>query len=452
MNDQRNREILYFKLPVVVCDIVTHISVLVLLVRLLPNEMLHGVAVDGLLFVLLVVSYLLAINLCGIRLQERKVHPMTVVRKTVTQVLATYVCFTILVVFAYKAVPRHLIVYQVLISTVVISIAHYVIMRLIRLLRRYGHNTRQVVIIGESETVRMLHSYLVNGQMLTGYVIQACLPSADGWKESLSHRPDVVYCALSPVTCRDDVVAIIHYCNDNFIDFYFVPAMDGYPTRSMVIDRFGDVNVIKLRQEPLNNIFSKSVKRFADIVFSSVFLCTLYPFVYLFAAIGIKMSSPGPVYFRQKRTGYNGDSFIIYKFRSMKVNDKADSIQATEKDPRKTRFGDFLRRTSIDELPQFINVLKGEMSVVGPRPHMEHHTEMYSCLVKDYMVRHLAKPGITGYAQINGCRGETKDVKQMAARVKRDIWYIEHWSPWLDIEIILRTVLQWFFRKDNQAY
>ena len=135
----------------------------------------------------------------------------------------------------------------------------------------------------------------------------------------------------------------------------------------------------------------------------------------------------------------------------MKVNDQADSLQATADDPRKTRFGDFLRRTSIDELPQFINVLRGEMSVIGPRPHMEKHTEIYSRLVDEYLVRHMVKPGITGWAQVNGCRGETPEAEDMAERVRLDIWYIEHWSMTLDIKIFLKTTIQ-ILGGDKQAY
>ena len=136
----------------------------------------------------------------------------------------------------------------------------------------------------------------------------------------------------------------------------------------------------------------------------------------------------------------------------MKVNDDSDKLQATKDDPRKTKFGDFLRRSSIDELPQFINVFMGDMSVIGPRPHMEYHTAMYNKLIGDYMVRHLAKPGITGWAQVNGCRGETQTVEEMKNRVEHDIWYIENWNPILDIEIFFRTIIQCFLGKDKQAY
>ena len=152
------------------------------------------------------------------------------------------------------------------------------------------------------------------------------------------------------------------------------------------------------------------------------------------------MTSPGPIFFKQMRTGLNGREFKCYKFRSMRVNDEADKKQATVDDPRKTRFGDFLRRSNIDELPQFINVFKGEMSIVGPRPHMLAHTETYARLIDKYMVRHFIKPGVTGWAQTHGFRGETKELSQMEGRVQFDIWYMEHWTLLLDLYIIYKTV------------
>jgi putative colanic acid biosynthesis UDP-glucose lipid carrier transferase len=161
------------------------------------------------------------------------------------------------------------------------------------------------------------------------------------------------------------------------------------------------------------------------------------------------MTSPGPIFFKQKRTGYLGNEFNCYKFRTMHVNNTADSAQATKDDPRKTRFGDFLRRTSIDELPQFFNVLRGDMSVVGPRPHMLKHTDYYSDLIKSYMVRHVVRPGITGWAQVNGYRGITDELWKMEKRVEYDVWYIEHWNFFLDLKIIVRTVFNAFAGESN---
>ena len=153
--------------------------------------------------------------------------------------------------------------------------------------------------------------------------------------------------------------------------------------------------------------------------------------------------------FKQMRTGINGRDFLCYKFRSMHVNDDADKKQATKEDPRKFKFGDFIRRYNIDELPQFWNVLKGDMSVVGPRPHMLAHTEQYAKVVEKYMYRHYAKPGITGYAQVSGFRGETSELWQMEERVKKDIYYIENWSFWFDMKLIYRTVLTMFVHDEN---
>ena len=168
-----------------------------------------------------------------------------------------------------------------------------------------------------------------------------------------------------------------------------------------------------------------------------MFLFTLFPFIYLFVAIVIKITSPGPVFFKQKRNGINGKEFYCYKFRSMKVNALADTLQATEHDPRKTKFGDFMRKTNIDELPQFINVLKGDMSLVGPRPHMVKHTEEYSALISKYMVRHFIKPGITGLWQISG-RSKITDFDEV---VRLDSEYIQNWDLGSDIKIILKTIV-----------
>lgn len=178
-----------------------------------------------------------------------------------------------------------------------------------------------------------------------------------------------------------------------------------------------------------------------------LFIGLMYPII----AMCIKLQSLGPVLFKQQRAGQNGQTFNCLKFRSMHVNADSDKQQATKDDPRKFAFGNFVRKTNIDELPQFFNVLKGNMSIVGPRPHMLYHTDVYRDLIDKYMVRHFSKPGITGWAQITGFRGETKELWQMEERIKRDIWYIEHWSFWLDIKIIMKTAIG-FMIPDKQAY
>jgi lipopolysaccharide/colanic/teichoic acid biosynthesis glycosyltransferase/lipopolysaccharide biosynthesis glycosyltransferase len=201
----------------------------------------------------------------------------------------------------------------------------------------------------------------------------------------------------------------------------------------------------------LNRSVPLFIKRLFDIVFSTVVLLTVFPVAYVVLGTGVKLSSPGSVFFRQKRTGLYGQEFCCMKFRSMKVNEVADTEQAAQDDPRITRFGHFLRRTHLDELPQFINVFKGEMSVVGPRPHMLKHTEYYADRIEGYMLRHEVCPGITGWAQVKGFSGEIRDMKDMERRVARDIWYIRHRSFLLDMCIIARTAMM-MFRRDKRAY
>ena len=180
----------------------------------------------------------------------------------------------------------------------------------------------------------------------------------------------------------------MNYCENNLIRFYSVPHVRNYIKRQLQLELLGEVPVLSIRTEPLQNPVNRLAKRLFDLTFSSLFLLTIFPFMYLIVGLIIKITSPGPIFFKQERNGENGKIFKCYKFRSMRVNKDSDKVQATLNDPRKTRLGNFMRKTSIDELPQFINVLLGDMSVVGPRPHMLKHTEEYSKLINKYMVRH----------------------------------------------------------------
>jgi putative colanic acid biosynthesis UDP-glucose lipid carrier transferase len=243
---------------------------------------------------------------------------------------------------------------------------------------------------------------------------------------------------------------ISRLCDQNMIRFFYVPVSVesiGLNLRREMID---DIEIYTTYENPLASPFNKMLKRAFDIVFSIAFLiptAIIFPWIYFM----IKRQSPGPILFKQERTGIDGKTFKCYKFRSMHVNKDADKLQATEHDPRKFPFGDFMRKANLDELPQFYNVLQGRMSIVGPRPHMLAHTEQYSQLIAKYMVRHYVKPGVTGWAQVTGFRGETKELWQMEERVKRDIWYIENWTIWLDFRIIWLTAKSIFIH-DKNAY
>jgi len=260
--------------------------------------------------------------------------------------------------------------------------------------------------------------------------------------------PDALLCGL-PMAENDVLKQYANYCNNRVLRFYYVPSDDHFRLRLYPL-QIGNEEVFTAFRLPLSLTNNRIAKRTFDIVFS---ICVLIPLAIItpIIALVIKLQSPGPIFFKQARTGMDGRTFMCYKFRSMHVNKDADKVQATKDDPRKFPFGNFMRKCNIDELPQFWNVLINDMSIVGPRPHMLKHTEMYSALLNKYMVRHFVKPGITGWAQETGFRGETKELWQMKGRVKCDIWYIEHWTFWLDIRIILMTVKS-IFVHDQHAY
>lgn len=333
---------------------------------------------------------------------------------------------------------------------------------LLKRLRRHGRNLRKVVIVGTNQTARRLinelkvdpgYGYRVIGLFDNVRPIDMEAPyigTVDKLDEFVqTHSVDEVFFTLSG-SREEDLSKTVKIADDHFISFIYVPQISRYISRNFTISNLGTMPVLNQMRNPLRNPLNRMVKRSFDVVISSAFLI-VSPVIFIPVAIGVKLSSPGPVFFKQQRSGYRGKTFKCWKFRTMRVNAQADSAQATANDSRKTRFGDFLRRTSIDELPQFINVWLGDMSVVGPRPHMLKHTHDYSQIISHYMVRHVVKPGITGWAQVCGYRGLTDEIWKMEKRVEHDMWYIEHWNIILDIKIIVRTVLN-ALRHDENAF
>lgn len=321
----------------------------------------------------------------------------------------------------------------------------------IKAYRRRGGNFIRVVIIGTGPTAMRLQQAMKEdpgfGYKILGFFDET---PADGFRGDYQGTIDNLRAFVSKHEVRQifftlsghhtALTEVIKIADDNVAEFYYVPQIPRTFSRAFQLNTIGHMPVLGMRRNPLNSTINRSVKRAFDLAVSGTFLL-LYPLIYIPVAIAIKLSSPGPVYFRQERTGLRGKSFMCLKFRTMRVNSNADKKQATADDPRKTKLGNFLRRTSIDELPQFINVWKGDMSVVGPRPHMLAHTEQYTRLVESYMVRHAVKPGITGWAQVNGYRGITDELWKMERRVECDVWYIENWTLLLDIKIMIRTII-----------
>ena len=353
-----------------------------------------------------------------------------------------------------------------------ILILRYYERLVIKKYRRVGGNSRSAIFIGaDTELLNIYHRLtgdLTMGYRINGYYADKDMPEDDFhhsvkinklgslqyFLDNLNNPDkfgtfDELYVCLSRRE-KNTIRLLSHFCDKNMVRFYYVPVTVEMIDIGLKRELIDDIEVFTTYENPLQNPVNRAVKRLSDIVISVSFLvltALIFPLIWIL----VKIQSPGPVFFKQKRTGLDGESFIMYKFRSMHVNKDADHLQTTRDDPRKFPFGDFMRKTSIDELPQVWNVLKGDMSIVGPRPHMLAHTEMYSHLINKFMVRHFVKPGITGWAQVNGFRGETKELWQMEGRVKRDIWYMENWSIWLDIRIDWLTI-KLLFRQDKNAY
>jgi putative colanic acid biosysnthesis UDP-glucose lipid carrier transferase len=260
------------------------------------------------------------------------------------------------------------------------------------------------------------------------------------------HRVDLIYLTL-PIASQPRILKLLDDLRDTTASVYFIPDIFLFDLIQGRMDTIGGLPVLAVCETPFFGM-NAMVKRLSDIVLGTLILALIAPAM-LAIALGVKATSRGPVLFRQRRYGLDGREIVVYKFRSMTVaEDGAVVKQATKNDQRVTRFGAFLRRTSLDELPQFINVLQGRMSIVGPRPHAVAHNEQYRKLVKSYMIRHKVRPGITGWAQVNGLRGETETVDKMKARIEYDLDYLRHWSLALDLQIIWRTIFV-VFAKHN---
>jgi Undecaprenyl-phosphate glucose phosphotransferase len=326
------------------------------------------------------------------------------------------------------------------------------------MLRQYLHSIlvekKRIVIIGAGSAGIDLYEYL-NANPQLGYIVEGIFDDSqknagnatwlgkvkDAMNYAVANAITEVFCAL-PSADKEKTNHLMQQAERQMVRFRIAPDVKGLADKDIKTELYDYIPVLTPRQEPLENKFNELVKRVFDLLFASLVAVFLLSWLIPIIAIIIKLESKGPVFFKQLRSGKDNKAFFCYKFRSMTVNTDSDSRQASRGDMRITKVGAFLRKTSIDELPQFFNVLKGEMSIVGPRPHMLKHTENYSQLIDNYMVRQFLTPGITGWAQVNGYRGETKELSAMSNRVNADIWYLEHWSFLLDIRIVFLTVWQ----------
>ncbi|TBV28267.1 MULTISPECIES: undecaprenyl-phosphate glucose phosphotransferase [Meridianimaribacter] len=321
----------------------------------------------------------------------------------------------------------------------------------------FGGNYRKTVIFGANKKTLALENFF-NKNPEYGYIHKKTFSFKEKKEINLEkcfsfildEGIDEIYCSISELT-NNQIGEVIDFADNNLKILKFLPDNKEIYSKKLKYDYYDYIPILSLRNIPLEDSINMVVKRVFDIVFSSMVIIFVLSWLTPIIALLIKLESKGPVFFKQSRNGFNYKEFDCYKFRSMMPNKDAHLQQATKNDMRVTKVGRIIRKTSIDELPQFFNVLFGDMSVVGPRPHMVSHTNMYAKKIDKFMVRHFVKPGITGLAQISGFRGEVETDKDIIGRVKYDIFYIENWSIFLDLKIIFKTFMN-AIQGEEKAY
>lgn len=403
-------------------------------------------------WVMVTAAYLPMLLISGPEQNQRRSYDWGVLIGNAVKVVAAHaIIFISVLAFLNIFLPATALLEFYALMVVVTPLWWILTRHVLKTLRRKGFNYVQVVVVGAGPTAHRLIEEIKSN---AGFGLKIAGIFSD------QPHPEFPYEVTGPISALGDFVKKEHIdqiyytiagenerlitsalkvADENMIDFFYVPLITRRISRGFELHNIGSVPVLSVRNNKLSSVTNQALKRTFDIVFSGLFLI-VSPVIFIPIAIAIKLSSPGPIFFAQDRTGYRGKTFKCLKFRTMRVNNDADTKQATRDDDRTTKVGAFLRRTSLDELPQFINVFIGDMSVVGPRPHMLKHTDQYSKLVDLYMVRHVVKPGVTGWAQVNGYRGITDELWKMQKRVEYDVWYIENWNFLLDLKIIGRTI------------
>ncbi|HLF35581.1 MAG TPA: undecaprenyl-phosphate glucose phosphotransferase [Cyclobacteriaceae bacterium] len=384
----------------------------------------------------------------------------TVVRRLVNT-LGLYLLF----IFALIGIrgddySRKMVFVSYLLTSAGISMFHLAFFLFLKFYRRIGYNYRRVIIIGYGELAMELRRFFKNhpehGYKFLGYFDdefegqQISGKINDAVNFSIKNHVDEIYCCL-PHLENENVLKIVAFGENNFIKVKLIPDYRGFPYKGVEVRLYDYIPVLEVRPQPLDDMYNRLIKRSFDVIFSFLVVTLLLSWLLPIISLLIKLDSKGPVFFRQIRHGKGNQQFICYKFRTMYSDNGEDTKQAIKNDPRVTRIGKILRKTSLDEVPQFFNVLHGEMSVIGPRPHPIQLNAEFSALIEKFMMRHSVKPGITGLAQARGYRGETSSLNDMRNRVKLDRFYAENWSMLFDFRIMLMTLVL-IFRGDEKAY
>ena len=372
-------------------------------------------------------------------------------------ILFTLFCLALEMYYSEFANQKRVVLFVALAIILILLIKLFIYYFLRRYRVLYGGNFRTVVLLGnDNKTGPLKHFFTENPDY--GYKLIKVFTLEDHKKQridkclsfALENKTDEIYCAMADLS-DSQISDIIDFADNNLKTLKFIPDEKQILSRNVKFEYYDYIPVISLRNILQDETLNKVIKRVFDLVFSSIIIVGLLSWLTPIMALIIKWESKGPMFFMQKRNGLNFKEFNCYKFRSMELNDKADLDLSSKNDARITKVGKFIRKTSIDELPQFFNVFLGTMSVVGPRPHMVSVTNLYASQVDKFMVRHFVKPGITGLAQTKGFRGEVETDEDIINRVKYDIFYMENWSILLDIKIIFITVFN-TLKGDKKAY
>lgn len=392
-----------------------------------------------------------------------EIYRFTQVVKILSLISKQFVIF-VLIIFAffgyYGEVNKNPIeifkyILLVFLFVTIFKLAIYYLLKKYR--RLFGGNYRNTVIIGKNRKTDQLEKFFLDNPEY-GYQHQETFDIRGRNKVSieecfdyiLNNEVDEIYSSVAELT-NNELLQLIDFADNNLKILKFLPDNKEIYTKKLDFTYYGFLPILSLRKIPMEEPFNKFIKRVFDIILSLIIIVGLLSWLTPILGLLIKLESRGPVFFKQKRNGLDYKEFYCYKFRSMTPNPLAHLYQATKQDERVTRVGRIIRKTSMDELPQFINVLKGEMSVVGPRPHMVSHTQMYAERIDKFMVRHFIKPGITGLAQVSGYRGEVESDVDIIKRVRFDIFYLENWSLLLDVKIAFQTIYN-ALRGEEKAY
>ena len=383
--------------------------------------------------------------------------------------LQAYIIFLLVLItpiffLRFFVVPRAFITVVLSVVLLALLLNRFFYLFTFQYIKRKEWLVNKVVVIGYNDLSKRLVSSLEE-EFLNKQIVGFC--EEDENVHELSRHPIIgrinktielckklnvteVYSTIGPKQ-NPYIYNLMEEAGQNCIRFKLVPDLSFFINRKIHVDYLRELPVFNLRNEPLEDLSNRFKKRLFDIVVSSFVVIFILSWLIPIIGVLIWIESKGPIFFSQPRSGKDNKPFNCLKFRSMKVNENANLLQATRNDARITKIGSFLRKTSLDEFPQFLNVFKGQMSIVGPRPHMLKHTDEYSQQIDQYMVRHFMKPGITGWAQVNGYRGETRNLEQMQKRVDYDLWYQEHWSPFFDLRIVFMTVINALRGEENAA-